>query len=151
MKRNTLNFWINSISFLVFFGLFMTGLLIHYVLPPCGNCEGSGCSNDGELTLWGFGRHSYGTVHFYLALTTGALILSHICLHWSWVCSTCCNLLGLKRVSSERQERCGIVFLLILIVVIIALLYWAKTQAQYSNSSNFYPDPSHILQDLEGI
>ena len=127
MKRNTLNFYIDLASFLVLFALLVTGLLIHYVLPPCGNCDGSGPSK--ELTLWGYGRHDFGRVHFYLALGTAVLVLLHICLHWSWVCATCCNLLGLKGISSERQEKYGILILLILIVVTIALLYWAKTQA----------------------
>ena len=126
MKRNTLNFYIDLASFLVLFALLLTGLLIHYVLPPCGNCDGSGRRASGELALWGYGRHDFGKVHFYLALTTVALVLLHICLHWSWACATCCNLLGLKDVPPERQQRCGILILLILIVVIIGLLYWAK-------------------------
>ena len=130
MKRNTLNFYVDLASFLVLFALLVTGLLIHYVLPPCGNCSGDGSGVSKELTLWGFGRHDFGKVHFYLALATASLVLVHICLHWAWVCATCCNLLGLKVVSPDRQERYGILLLLILIVVTIALLYLAKTQAQ---------------------
>jgi len=41
MKRNTLNFYVDLASFLVMFALLVTGLLIHYVLPPCGNCSGA--------------------------------------------------------------------------------------------------------------
>jgi hypothetical protein len=78
----------------------------------------------------GYGRHDYGRVHFYLALATVALVLVHVCLHWSWVCATCCNLLGLKGVSPERQEKCGMVLLLALMITIILLLYLAKSQAQ---------------------
>ncbi|MHC4542973.1 MAG: DUF4405 domain-containing protein [Planctomycetota bacterium] len=112
MKRNTLNFYIDLASFLVLFALLITGLLIHYVLPPCGSCDGSGPSK--ELTLWGYGRHDFGKVHFYLALTTLTLVLAHVCLHWSWVCATSCNLLGLKGISPERQERYGILRVVIL-------------------------------------
>lgn len=130
MKRNTLNFYIDLTSFLVLFALLVTGLLIHYVLPPCGNCDGSGRGASGELTLWGLGRHDIGRVHFYLALTTVALVLLHICLHWSWVCATCCNLLGLKGIGPERQQRYGILLLLILMIATIGLLYWVKTQVQ---------------------
>ena len=36
MKRNTLNFLIDVLTFLVFFAMFWIGLLIHYVLPPSG-------------------------------------------------------------------------------------------------------------------
>ena len=41
MKRNTLNFYVDLASFLVLFALLLTGLLIHYILPPCGNCDGT--------------------------------------------------------------------------------------------------------------
>jgi hypothetical protein len=129
MKRNTLNFYIDLASFLVLLALFVTGLLIHYVLPPCGNCDGSGCGGSGELALWGHGRHDFGRVHFYLALTTAAQVLLHICFHWSWICATCYNLLGLKGISPEQQEKYGILLLLILTVATIALLYWAKTSS----------------------
>ena len=130
MKRNTLNFYIDLSSFLVMFALVVTGLLIHYVLPPCGNCTGAGSGQSKELTLYGYGRHDFGRIHLYLALTTAALVLAHICLHWSWVCATCCNLLGLKLGSPERQQRYGILILLLLMVVTIGLLYLAQSQAQ---------------------
>jgi len=130
MKRNTLNFWIDLASFLVFFALFVTGLLIHYVLPPCDSCTGAGCSEGKALTLFGLGRHTYGKVHFYLALAATLAFLAHVCLHWSWVCATCCNMLGLKGIPPERQEKYGIGLLTLLIVIIITLLYLAKTQAQ---------------------
>jgi len=130
MKRNTLNFYIDLASFLVLFALLVTGLLIHYVMPPCGNCTGAGSGESKELTLYGYGRHDFGAVHLYLALATVALVLVHVCLHWSWVCATCCNLLGLKGISPERQERWGILLLLILMAVTIAFLYWAKMQAR---------------------
>jgi len=130
MKRNTLNFCVDLASFLVLFALLVTGLLIHYVLPPCGNCSGGGSGESKELTLWGYGRHDFGKVHFYLALGTASLVLLHICLHWSWVCATCCNLLGLTSISPERQQRYGILLLLILMAATIALLYLAKLQAQ---------------------
>ncbi|MHC4740691.1 MAG: DUF4405 domain-containing protein [Planctomycetota bacterium] len=130
MKRNTLNFWIDLASFLVLFALLITGLLIHYILPPCGSCSGRESGPSEELTLWGYGRHDFGKVHFYLALATGALILAHICLHWSWVCATWCNLIGLKGVSSERGEKYGIFLLLMLMIVTIILLYVAKLQVR---------------------
>ncbi len=79
MKRNTLNFYIDLTSFLVLFALLVTALLIHYVFPPCGNCDGSGRGANGELTLWGLGRHDIGRVHFYLALATAALVLLQTC------------------------------------------------------------------------
>jgi len=63
MKRNTLNFWIDLISFLVMLCLIWTGFLIHYVLQ-----RGTGGEHGGQgLALWGLGRHDYGDIHYYLA------------------------------------------------------------------------------------
>jgi len=128
MKRHNLNFWIDIVSFVIFFGLILTGLLIYYVLPPCGNCSGATTACEFEATLWGMGRHSYGTVHFYLSLATIALMTLHVALHWSWVCQSCCRLLGWKSLTPERQNLYGTVFLSVLILGTIALLYLAKLQ-----------------------
>ena len=82
------------------------------------------------MTLWGLGRHDFGKIHFYLALTVSVAILIHICLHWSWVCATSCALFGLKHASADRQKTYGAVILVILMILTIALLYLLKTQAQ---------------------
>jgi hypothetical protein len=128
MKRHSLNFWIDIVSFVIFFGLVLTGLLIYYVLPPCGNCSGASTACEFEATLWGMGRHSYGTIHFYLSLATIALMSLHVALHWSWVCQSCCRLLGWKSLPPDRQNLYGTVFLSALILGTIALLYLAKLQ-----------------------
>jgi len=130
MKRNTVNFWIDLVSFVVFFVLAFTGLLIYYALPPCGSCTGSGCTEENALTLWGFGRHEFGRVHFYLALMTVTLVVIHICLHWTWVCSTLCNLVALKAGSADRRRRYGMLVLILLVTLTIGILYWAKTQVR---------------------
>lgn len=130
MRRNTFNFWIDLISFVVFFGLAVTGLLIHYVLPPCGNCTGGGGTAGTPTTLWGFGRHDFGRIHLYLALATVTLVLVHVCLHWTWVCCTFCKLVGLKASSAERCRLYGALILVLVIALAIGLLFLAKTQAQ---------------------
>ncbi len=43
MKKNTFNFWVDLASLVVLFAVVFTGLLIHYVLPPCDNCAGAAC------------------------------------------------------------------------------------------------------------
>jgi hypothetical protein len=79
MKRNTINFWIDLLTFIVLFAKIWTGLLLHYVLPP-GQGRGK------ALELWGLNRHEYGTIHFYLAISMITLVLIHVWLHWSWIC-----------------------------------------------------------------
>ena len=130
MTRNTLNFWIDLASFVVFFGLAVTGLLIYYVLPPCGNCTGAVCTEESPLALWGLGRHDFGRIHFYLALTTVTLVAVHLCLHWTWVCCTLCRLVGLKTTSPERCRLYGAVLLVLVMALAIALLYLARMQVR---------------------
>ncbi|MBW7905805.1 MAG: DUF4405 domain-containing protein [Phycisphaerae bacterium] len=81
MRRNTLNFVTDTVTLLVMLSMIATGLLIRYVLPP-GSRGGSG------LSLWGWTRHDWGDLHFWLAVSLGALLLVHVALHWSWVCTT---------------------------------------------------------------
>ena len=124
MKRTTLNFWIDLISLLVMLGLIWTGLLIHYVLPP-----GTGGRHGGqEATLWGLGRHDYGDIHFYMALAMIGLMVIHVWLHWSWVCTTVNKLLGMKATSSARRAMCGVAILMISAALLCGSLFWTKNQ-----------------------
>ena len=152
MKQNTLNFWVDSASLIVLLALVYIGFLIYYVLPPCDSCTGAGCSTKSlspcdscpsgvcsiegkstkkaEPTLWGLGRHDFGNIHFKLALAVIPLVLIHIILHWSWVCTTIGNLLNLKDNRSSRKNLYGIILLLLIIKLIAGSLYWLKTQIQ---------------------
>jgi len=81
IRRNTLNFIIDIVTLLVMISVAMTGLLLRFVLPP-GSRGGAG------RTLWSWGRHDFGDLHFYLVLGLLALLIVHLALHWTWVCST---------------------------------------------------------------
>ena len=153
MKQNTLNFWVDLVSLIVLLALIYTGILIYYVLPPCDSCTGGSCSsnmlspcsscpsatcsildkstNEAEPTLWGLGRHDFGNIHFKLALAMIPLMLIHIILHWSWVCTTIGNLLNLKDNRLNRKNLYGIIILLFIAILVAGSLYWLKTQIQY--------------------
>ena len=126
MKRNTVNFLIDVISFLPMLGLIWTGLLIHYVLPP----GTGGRHSDQALTVWGFGRHDYGTVHFYLALTLVGLMVVHLWLHWSWVCATVRRLAGKGSSPSSREGVYGIAALVVVSALIFGGLLLARSLVQ---------------------
>lgn len=79
MRRNTLNFLVDSATLLVALVMVITGLLLRFILVPG---TGERCS------LWGLGRHDWGDVHFWLAVAVAGLALFHLALHWSWVCVT---------------------------------------------------------------
>jgi hypothetical protein len=147
MKRNTLNFWIDLISLLAMFALLLTGLLIHYILPP-----GFGGRGGGEgLTLWGLGRHDYGDIHFYLALALLALMLLHVWLHWPWVCATITNLLCRKHETPSRKKPrviAGFMFLSLLILLTILALLFAKSQVQSAPGISPSHDEHTLSPDL---
>jgi len=90
MKRTTLNFVLDSISFVNLLLLAATGAIMRWVLPPgSGGGQGHGFRGGrgaGEVKLLlGLGRHDWGDVHFVLALLFLLLMLVHLYLHWRWI------------------------------------------------------------------
>ncbi|MBN1764594.1 MAG: DUF4405 domain-containing protein [Sedimentisphaerales bacterium] len=125
MKRNTWNFIVDVITLFAFVGLVWTGFLIHYVLPPRhGRLFGT------ELLLWGWDRHNYGQVHFYLAIGMTGLSAVHVWLHWSWVCGTIGSLFGRTKAGYSRRVIYGLIFLLIVSGAMVGSLLWANTRVQ---------------------
>lgn len=81
MNPNTLRFIVVAVALVLMMAMVLTGLLLKYVLPP-----GSGGREGGRgLVLWGMGRHDWGDIHWYIALTLLAVTVVHLLLHWSWV------------------------------------------------------------------
>jgi hypothetical protein len=90
MKRSSLNFVIDAAAFAGFLLLATTGMLLAYRLPPgSGGREGYG-GGRGESqrsidVLWGFTRHEWGDVHYWLAIALMAVLALHLFLHWNWI------------------------------------------------------------------
>lgn len=82
MRRNTLNYVTDAVTLLVFLAMAATGLLMEYILPPGRGMGG------GRAAVWGWDRHAFGDLHFYLSLTLIGLLVVHVILHWGWVCQT---------------------------------------------------------------
>jgi hypothetical protein len=76
MRKTTLNFLVDALALAACALLAGTGALIRWILPP-----GSGHSR----TLWGLGRHDWGTIHFWIAVAFAAAVALHLALHWRWV------------------------------------------------------------------
>jgi hypothetical protein len=121
MKRNTINLWIDLLTFIVLFAKIWTGLLLHYVLPPG---QGRGKS----LELWGLNRHEYGTIHFYLAIAMITLVVIHVWLHWSWICNSLASLLKIRKLKPSMHSLYGFMSLLIIVIITFVSLLLAKTQ-----------------------
>ena len=113
MKRNLLNFIIDTTAFIVLLGLTATGLIMQYVLPPgtgggCGDGYGSGfrggrgpeCAKD----LLSMTRHQWGDVHYILAVIFIVLILVHIILHFSWIKNCFKSLFRCEQKNGEQEN-----------------------------------------------
>lgn len=122
MKRNTLNFVIDLLAALAMTATIVTGLLLRFVLPP-----GSG----NRLALWGYGRHDWGDVHFWLAAGVGAVIVLHVALHWQWVCTTAMRCLPGRRPSSPGLLHRNLVgaSLVILLTGAFGAFVWVASAA----------------------
>ena len=89
MKRATLNFIVDLVSFCNLLGLAFTGSIMKWVLPPGTGGYGRGFRGGrgaGEIKyLWSMTRHEWGAIHFYLAILFIVLMVVHTILHWTWI------------------------------------------------------------------
>jgi hypothetical protein len=90
MKRVHLNFLIDAIAFGAFLFLASTGVLLRYQLPPgSGGLNGRGAGRGEALqtvqTLWGWARHDWGAIHYWIACILMAVLAIHLFWHWNWV------------------------------------------------------------------
>lgn len=93
MKKLTINFIVDCVGMVAFLGLVCTGFITRYILPPGSGGRGK-LAHEGEggehiKTLLSLGRHDWGDIHFYLAVTFVIFSLLHIYLHWTWIKNYC--------------------------------------------------------------
>lgn len=101
MKRATLNFVIDLISFIDLLCMVITGMIMMYVLPPGtggGGFRGGRGPEEAKLLL-SLSRHQWGKIHYCLALLFIVLMTAHILLHWTWIKNYFKSLFG-----SSRQQ-----------------------------------------------
>ena len=83
------------------------------------------------LRLWDLGRHDWGEIHFWLAVSIGALMLLHVALHWAWVCTLTRKwLLGSRAANGQLTPRArnlyGLGFLIVLVGALAAFMWIAR-------------------------
>ena len=116
MQKNTLNFLVDAVATVAMLLIIATGFLLYLILPP-GSRGGHG------LEFWGLGRHDWGDIHFWAAVTLLGLMVLHVLLHWDWVCLTVyrwVNPQGFreKRLTPRRQAVYGGVFFVGVLVLV---------------------------------
>ena len=139
MRRSTLNFLVDALTLLAIFAMIVTGLVIRFALPP-----GTGGRHGGRgLVLWGMGRHDWGDVHFWASVALGVLLVVHVALHWSWVCTTVRRSLGGKEVGqlgAAKRNAYGIGFLVALVVIFGGFVWYADTAVREASSPGSVED-----------
>jgi hypothetical protein len=92
MKRVHMNFAVDVLAFAAFLLLLSTGVLLRYSLPPgsgelTGRGTGHGAAQQLVSLLWGWTRHEWGSIHFWIAAVLLMVLAAHLFLHWKWVVS----------------------------------------------------------------
>jgi hypothetical protein len=129
VRKNTLNFVVDLLTLIAILAMIGTGLVLYFVLPPGSGGRG--------LILWELGRHDWGDVHFWTAVSLAALLILHVALHWAWVCGTIRRLVhGPKRNAGRPRSALdnlyGIAFLAILIGAFTAFVFIANANVATS-------------------
>jgi len=137
MKRNRLNLILDTLSLLVLLAMIETGLVMRYILPP-----GSG---ERRMTLWGWSRHDWGDLHFWLSVGLAGLMVVHVALHWQWVCTVTRQWLrgGTPSVAGTgplRGTAYGLVFASFVLAATGGLFAWGM---QNVRRSEWRGDESH--------
>jgi len=127
MKRNMLNLLIDALTALAGLGLLWTGLLIYFILPAGSGKHG--------LAVWGMGRHDWGDIHFWLAVTCLALVVLHVALHWTWVCTMVLRIVGDPgKSSASKRNIAGLLACIILVGLIGGSLWYANSIVETSQT-----------------
>jgi len=103
-RRAKISFVVDCIALVAFVVLVTTGILMRYQLPPGSH----------GLSVWGWGRHDWGGLHFWVAALFLASVALHLWLHWRWIAA-----LVQGRRQAARRGR-AILATLILAVVLAA-------------------------------
>ena len=79
MTNHLLRRCVDIVMFLALCFVAGTGWLIGYRLAPCSR------GGDDGSTLWGLGRHDWGTLHLWAAYIMLALLIVHLFLNMSFI------------------------------------------------------------------
>lgn len=139
MRRNTLNYAVDTTILVLALPLLASGLILAFVLLP-----GSGGHGRGEAsTLWGLGRHDWGDVHFWIATGLCGLALLHLALHWSWVWNTTRGVFGLEPgppSGATRRNTVGVVLALAVVGAFAAFVGVARSTVQVGGGQRLATD-----------
>ena len=115
MNRTIANIIIDIIALILLLGMIATGYLLRYPLPPGSNKS---------LSLWGFTRHQWGDVHFWISLGLLLILVIHLVLHWNWIVTVIGKRCHFIKTEHPSLIRTGILSGGI-VILMLALFAWA--------------------------
>lgn len=122
MKRTQLNATVDAAAMIAFMLLASTGFVLQHQLPPgsgeaVGRGMGRGAMQRSIELLWGWTRHEWGEVHYWIAWVLLIVLSVHLLLHWKWIV---CTVKGTKSDSSGWRFALGL-FAFSLITLLMSL------------------------------
>ena len=114
MNRTIANIIIDIIAAFLLLGMIATGYILRFPLPPGSNKM---------LSLWGYTRHQWGDVHFWISLGLLIVFVVHLVLHWNWIVTVIGKRCHLVKTAHPSLIRSGILTGGI-VVLFITLFAW---------------------------
>ena len=120
MKKDTVNYILDSLAFLAMSIVLSTGLMLKYLFPHGRGPGFGGGFGQGRLshTLLGLNRHDWGEVHFYVSLFLVATVAAHLALHWRWIVAVAWGKMAQNRSPLRRAALLSTVLIFTLIIVL---------------------------------
>lgn len=104
MNKTSLHLLIDLLASVALTVLVATGYMLWFVLPP-------GTNRTHEL--FGWMRHEWGELHFWIAVVLLAVLAMHVATHWRWLSMGLCKRLGMKALAERRPAAAGVIALFI--------------------------------------
>jgi uncharacterized membrane protein len=121
MNRTIANIIIDIIAAFLFLGMIATGYLLRFPLPPGSNHT---------LSLWGYTRHQWGDVHFWISLGLLLVLLVHLVLHWNWIVTVIGKRCHLVKTAHPSLVRSGILTTIIFTLTITLFAWTAQNSVE---------------------
>ena len=121
MNRTIANIIIDLVAAFLFLGMIATGYILRFPLPPGSNKT---------LSLWGFSRHQWGDVHFWISMGLLAVLVVHLVLHWNWIVTVIGKRCHLVQTAHPSLVRSGVLTGGLLILAITAFAWIAQNSVE---------------------
>lgn len=124
MKKADKKFIVDTFIFALFIILAATGLFLYFKLPPGSH----------GAVVWGLSRHTWGDIHFWVAVVFLTFIAYHLILNWNWII---CMIKGrYKDINKQNKNITFAVIAIFLLLVISILPFLSSVNDSTKGSAN---------------